>query len=61
MTPSVRTSLFASGLVVLVSAPQLACASSIVTEWLDQTKAAAEQTAWEPTVSARFVALVPRR
>jgi len=58
MTLNVRTSLFASSLVVLVAATQPACASSIVTEWLDQTIPAAKQTAWEPTVGARFFALV---
>ena len=58
MTLNLRTSLFASGLVALVSAAQPAFASSIVTEWLDQTIPAAKQTAWEPTVSARFFALV---
>ena len=58
MTLNLRTSLFASGLVVLVSAAQPTFASSIVTEWLDQTIPAAKQTAWEPTMSARFFALV---
>src|SRR6516165_5748790 len=58
MTFNLRTSLFASSLVVLVAATQPACASSIVTEWLDQTIPAAKQTAWEPTVGARFFALV---
>ena len=58
MTLNLRTSLFASGLVALVSAAQPAFASSIVTEWLDQTIPAAKQTAWEPTISARFFALV---
>ena len=58
MTLNLRTSLFASGLMVLVSAAQPAFASSIVTEWLDQTIPAAKQTAWEPTMSARFFALV---
>src|SRR5215471_355952 len=58
MTLNLRTSLFASSLVVLVAATQPACASSIVTEWLDQTVPAANQTAWEPTVGARFFVLV---
>jgi hypothetical protein len=58
MTLNLRTSLFVSGLMVLVSATQPASASSIVTEWLDQTIPAAKQTAWEPTVGARFFALV---
>jgi hypothetical protein len=58
MRLNLRTSLFASGLAVLVSAAQPASASSIVTEWLDQTIPAAKQTAWEPTVGARFFALV---
>ena len=58
MTLNLRTSLFASGLMVLASATQPASASSIVTEWLDQTIPAAKQTAWEPTIGARFFALV---
>ena len=58
MTLNFRTSVFALGLAALVSAAQPACASSIVTEWLDQTIPAAKQTAWEPTVGARFFALV---
>ena len=58
MTLSLRTSLFASSLAAFVSAAQPASASSIVTEWLDQTIPAAKQTAWEPTVGARFFALV---
>jgi hypothetical protein len=45
------------GLVVAL-APPSASASAIVTEWLDQTVPAAKQTAWEPTISARFFALV---
>src|SRR6516164_10795757 len=58
MTLSLRTLLLASSLGVLVASTQPACASSIVTEWLDQTIPAAKQTAWEPTVGARFFALV---
>jgi membrane-associated phospholipid phosphatase len=33
-------------------------ASSIVTEWLDESVPAANEVAWEPTVGARFLALV---
>jgi hypothetical protein len=49
MSLNVRTSLFASCLLAVVSATQDASGSSIVTEWLDQTIPAAKQTAWEPT------------
>jgi hypothetical protein len=33
-------------------------AASIVTEWLDEVLPAANEVAWEPTVGARFVAIV---
>jgi hypothetical protein len=44
--------------LLVVSGSPSASASAIVTEWLDQTIPAAKQTAWEPTVGARFFALV---
>jgi hypothetical protein len=43
---------------LVVSGSVSTSASAIVTEWLDQTIPAARQTAWEPTVGARFFALV---
>jgi hypothetical protein len=33
-------------------------AASIVTEWLDEALPAADEVAWEPTVGARFLAIV---
>ena len=35
-----------------------ASAASIVTEWLDEALPAANEVAWEPTVGARFLAIV---
>ena len=44
--------------VLLLGCTQTALASSIVTEWLDESIPAADQVAWEPTVGARFFAIV---
>jgi membrane-associated phospholipid phosphatase len=38
--------------------PASASAASIVTEWLDEVLADAKEVAWEPTVGARFLAIV---
>ena len=45
-------------LAALACLPRPAQASSLVTEWLDETIPAANETAWEPTVGARFLSMV---
>jgi hypothetical protein len=49
--------LLATGLLVGATALP-ARAASIVTEWLDDVLPAANEVAWEPTVGARFFAIV---
>jgi hypothetical protein len=47
----------AASLMLLVHLAS-ANAASIVTEWLDEVLPAAKEVAWEPTVGARFLAIV---
>ena len=56
MRPVTRFAIVA---VLILSMQALSArAASIVTEWLDQVVPDANEVAWEPTVGARFVALV---
>jgi hypothetical protein len=52
-------SLLAAGVIALsVVQVSVSHAGSIVTDWLDEVIPAANEVAWEPTVGARFVAIV---
>jgi membrane-associated phospholipid phosphatase len=44
--------------LTLLFHPVSAGAASIVTEWLDEVLADAKEVAWEPTIGARFLAIV---
>jgi hypothetical protein len=44
--------------VMLLLRPASTDAASIVTEWLDEVLPDAKEVAWEPTVGARFLAIV---
>ena len=55
---SSKRALAALRLLLMLGCAQTAAASSIVTEWLDETVPAANQVAWEPTVGARFFTIV---
>ena len=53
-----RLILRAALILVLVATASTARAASIVTEWLDDAVPVANEVAWEPTVSARFFAIL---
>lgn len=55
----IRTILAAGAAsLMLILHPASAGAASIVTEWLDEVMPDAKEVAWEPTVGARFLAIV---
>ena len=56
MIRTILAAVLASSMLLLHTAS--ADAASIVTEWLDEVLSDAKQVAWEPTVGARFLAIV---